>query len=245
MQTARFTNMMYNTLASYYDQLVRDDEAADGWVHWVESFQPGQTFLELACGSGEITRRLAETHEMTALDLSQQMIEAAQKKEGCEEIRFVQGNMCDLSALPTYDSIGCFCDSFNYLLSIEQIEGFFKEVYDHLKPGGLFFFDSHSLDRLDEFEEEYIEAGQFADGTQLQWNIASQDEFLFQDFAFYFADRTIQEHHMQRVYRPDELLQALKPYFEVLSVSTDWERPGFTEGEKYFLVCRKKEAAGK
>lgn len=232
--------MIYNTLAHYYDLLVGDDQAADRWVEWVENYSPGPDFLELACGSGEITLRLSEKHHVSAMDLSQQMVEEASRKDTKLNIDFSVGDMRDLRAYGMYDAIGCFCDSFNYLLDISVVKKFFQEVAGHLNPGGLFFFDSHSTDRLEEFAEDYEETGTFEDGTGLQWIIAAEQDYLFQDFAFYFEDKTIQEHHMQRVYTPDAIMEALDPWFDIISVTTDFDLEGIAPGEKYFFVCRLK-----
>lgn len=73
--------MIYDTLAKYYDILVKDDEATRMYVDWIESFEPKKRVLELACGSGEITHQLAQDGYMIdALDLSEEMIAAAEKK---------------------------------------------------------------------------------------------------------------------------------------------------------------------
>ena len=43
--------MIYNTLAHYYDALVKDEEASREWVSWIESELAPCDCLELACGS--------------------------------------------------------------------------------------------------------------------------------------------------------------------------------------------------
>lgn len=235
---------IYETLGRYYDALVRDDEASDRWVEWIESWNPGPEFLELACGSGEITKRLAKKHRITALDLSQTMVDEARSKAEAESdllpFSFAQGDMRDLSAYGVYDAIGCFCDSFNYLEDEKEVQAFFDEVYAHLKDGSLFFFDSHSMDRLDEFAEDYEEAGEFEDGTQVQWIISAQDRQIYQDFAFYFDGRTVEEHHCQTVFAPEELKTMLEKNFEILSLCGDFDQDELEDVEKYFFVCRAK-----
>ena len=73
--------MIYNTLAHYYDALVKDEEASREWVSWIESELAPCDCLELACGSGEITEMLAQKgYTMTALDLSEEMVKQAKSK---------------------------------------------------------------------------------------------------------------------------------------------------------------------
>ena len=74
-----------------------------------------------------------------------------------------------------------------------------------------------------------------------QWSITSEEDVIYQDFAFYKEDGTvIQEHHMQRVYDPAWLIETLKPYFTIEKITTDFDQEGIQEGEKYFFVCRRK-----
>lgn len=234
--------MMYNTLAHYYDRLVKDEQATQAWVDWVLHFVKGDSILELACGSGEITLELAHHNKiLDALDLSEEMIKEAQKKVQGESIRFFKQNMLNLSPLSQYDAILCLCDSFNYLLEKEEVIQFFEECYAHLKEQGYLLFDTHSLDRLVEFSGEFNETGAFEDGVQYQWSIMSEDEWIYQDFAFYFEDGTIQEeHHLQRVYDPSWLKEAFAPYFDLVDLTTDFNQAGIAEGEKYFYVLKRK-----
>lgn len=233
---------IYNQLAEYYDDLVKDDEATKEWVNWIRSFLKPASVLELACGSGEITRSLAGLgYEVDALDLSAEMVEKAKEKDSQHKIHFMVRDMKDLSGLKKYDGILCLCDSFNYLLTKEEVETLFKEVHQHLTDKGLFFFDMHSLDRLYEFEEEFNETGQMEDGSQYQWSIMAEDDIIYQDFAFYMPDGSCrQEHHMQKVFDPKWILETLNKYFHVLSVKTDFNLEGIQEGEKYFYICEKR-----
>lgn len=234
--------MIYDTLASYYDALVKDEEASLAWVDWIASKLSPCDVLELACGSGEITEILSKKgYQVTALDLSKEMVEQAKSKNKEHTIQFYCQDMKDLSNLGTFSGILCLCDSFNYILEDQEVDAFFKEVSNHLKDNGLFFFDTHSLDRLDEFEEEYNETGSFDDDCDYQWSISSEEDLIYQDFAFYLEDgKIIQEHHIQRVYTPEFLEEKLSKYFTILQVNTDFDLKGIQEGEKYFYICEKK-----
>ena len=55
--------MMYQTIAAYYDALVKDEEATAQWVSYVKRHLPNSErtqLLEVACGSGEIALALAQ-----------------------------------------------------------------------------------------------------------------------------------------------------------------------------------------
>ena len=93
---------------------------------------------------------------------------------------------------------------------------------------------------MDEFSEEFNETGHIED-VDYQWSITSEEEIIYQDFAFYKENgEVIQEHHMQRVYDPEWLKEALHPYFYIESIKTDFDLEGIQPGEKYFFVCRRK-----
>lgn len=233
--------MMYEVLASYYDALVKDEEATRAWVTLIEQNISGKCILEAACGSGEITIALAKKgYQITAFDLSEQMVEQAKQKPGSE---LVEWQVQDMRSLPKgcYDAILCLCDSFNYLLTKEEVHHFFVQCYQHLNAGGTLIVDMHSMERLQEFEEEYNETG-CIDGHDYQWTIESEDDRIYQSFAFYDPDGHMQlEQHVQRVYDPAWILKELNDCSFEVSVKTDFDKEGIVPGEKQFYICRRKE----
>lgn len=232
--------MMYQKLASFYDALVKDEEATRAWVALIEKWIPKGRILELACGSGEITIALAKDgYQVKASDLSEDMILEAKKKPGSERITWSVMDMCDFDDTDCYDGILCLCDSFNYILKEEQVLGMFENVYSHVREDGIFLMDMHSLDRLVEFEEEYNETGHI-DKNEYQWTIQSEDNCIYQNFAFYDKDgRSTLEQHIQRVYNPIWIQEQLENIGFEVSIYTDFTQVGICEGEKQFYICRK------
>lgn len=233
--------MMYETLARYYDALVKDDEATAAWVKLIEERILKGRILELACGSGEITIQLAsDGYEMHASDLSADMIQAAKAKPGSELVEWQVMDMCHFTIDECYDGILCLCDSFNYILHFEQVKQLFQDVYAHLKDEGYFIMDMHSFDRLEEFQEEYNEIGQIEEDVQVQWTIVSDEDRIYQNFAFYMPDGTVTlEQHTQRVYDPVMIKELLEDTGFETTVYTDFDTPGICAGEKQFFICRK------
>lgn len=232
--------MMYQALARYYDALVKDDEATQAWVSLIKAHMPLGSIMELACGSGEITIRLAEEgYQVSASDLSEDMIREAKKKAGSDQVNWSVMDMSSFKDSHRYDGILCLCDSFNYLLNDAQVDEMLKQVYAHLKHHGVFIMDMHSLDRLDEFEDEYNEAGRIMD-HEYQWTIYAVEDRIYQNFAFYDGEgRVTLEQHIQRVYDPKDIAQRLEELGFQVEIVTDFDQPGITEGEKQFFICRK------
>lgn len=232
--------MMYETLAHYYDMLVKDDEATQAWVSLITEHMRKGNILELACGSGEITIALAKLgYQVHATDLSADMIHEAQKKVGSEIVTWSCMDMCNIEDTHQYDGILCLCDSFNYILHKAQVHTFFQSIHEHLRVDGMFIMDMHAIDRLEEFREEYNEAGKL-DHHDYQWTIYSEDDAIYQNFAFYDEVGNVTlEQHIQRVYDPNDIMQILKQTGFDVKVYTDFDKEGIVAGEKQFFICKK------
>ena len=99
----------------------------------------------------------------------------------------------------------------------------------------------HSMDRLAEFAEEYNETG-VVNGHDYQWTIESEDDRIYQSFAFYENDGSVQlEQHVQRVYAPEWIAEQLTACGLVFDVKTDFVKEGVVPGEKQFYICRRKQ----
>lgn len=232
--------MMYQTLAHFYDALVKDDEATKDWVDFIKRHMYGTSIMELACGSGEITIALAKAgYEISASDLSEEMIFMAKQKANSERIHWCVQDMNSLTISKKVDTVLCLCDSFNYIVEDTNIQTMFQTIYDGLHDQGVYIMDMHSLDRLLEFQEEFFEDGQI-DGKGYQWTINSDEDRIYQNFAFYdeHGNCTL-EQHIQRVYDPLLIEEWLIRCGFVVEIYTDFTISGIAPGEKYFYVCKK------
>ena len=168
----------------------------------------------------------------TGLDLDQQMLELA-KKKGAKNL--VLGDMLDLSPFKNLNTILCVGDSLNYLIEKESVEKFFNEVYSSLNPGGRFIFDMHTINRLQEFKEPFIEEANMGD-YQYQWSIISEQDIISHQFIFYINDDTIKQNILQRVYQVELIVELLNlAGFKQIETSID-------QDQEKVLVMTKKEA---
>lgn len=136
----------YTILAAYYDRLTTD-VGYERWADYIEGHfrrhkRPIQKVVDLACGTGSLTRLLAERgYGMTAIDLSPDMLTAAaQKCEGLG-VQLLCQDMCRLRLLEPMDAVVCCLDSINYVTRPRQLLRAMERVHRWLKPGGLFLFD--------------------------------------------------------------------------------------------------------
>lgn len=229
---------MYKRLAKYYDALLKDDEAVTWWKDFTDKHQAGSDILELAAGTGEITLKLAKDYKVVASDLSLEMLEQIKLKDIDNSIESIkQLNMLDLTEEAVYSNVVCYCDSINYIDNYSDLQLVFKNVYRALKTNGVFMFDMHTKDRLEEFKEPFIEVGQLHN-VDYQWSITTEGEYIYHHFVFY-EDDMIQEYHTQMVFDITKVLNMLEKIGFELKVYTDFDKEGLHVGEKIFIVGKK------
>ena len=139
----------YSFLAGCYDRLTYDVDYA-AWADYIEKHfaqfpLTGKTVLDLACGTGSLTRELAlRGYEMIGVDQSPEMLaEAADKNRGISPIEpiFLCQSMEKLDLYGTIDACVCCLDSVNYVTRPAALRRTFRRAYRALAPGGLFLFD--------------------------------------------------------------------------------------------------------
>jgi len=112
---------------------------------WKKHRQAPKAVLDLACGTGTVSRNLVERGYLpTGVDLSAGMLDVARQRaaEAALSIPFIQQDAADLDLGDAkFDAVICFFDSLNYIVDAERLQSAFARVYAHLVPGGSFFFD--------------------------------------------------------------------------------------------------------
>ncbi|MCF7807853.1 MAG: methyltransferase domain-containing protein [Candidatus Marinimicrobia bacterium] len=137
----------YERLARYYDQLMDYIDYAT-WIREVEDLadqhDAGDKWLDISCGTGSMAIQLARNGKtVTAVDLSQDMVEMAQAKaaEAGLSIDLSVGDMLTFHSTSKYDVIINLHDGLNYLLEDVNTQSFIDNSHDLLEPNGLLIFD--------------------------------------------------------------------------------------------------------
>lgn len=133
----------YRDIADEYDDHTIDVPGKAELLAAIEAFRPTGHVLELACGSGAWTERLARTAEsVTAVDAAPEMLALARARVDAPSVRFVEADLFTWQADREYDAV-----FFGFWISHvpeELFNSFWNLVDDCLGPGGrVFFFDDN------------------------------------------------------------------------------------------------------
>ena len=136
----------YTVLAPRYDELTGDVDY-EKWAgyaqrHFQKLKRPVRLVAELGCGTGSLTKLLAERgYQMIATDLSPDMLAVADQKCQGLGVRFLCQDMARLYLPEEVDAIISGLDSVNYLTRPRLVKDMFGAAHFFLNPGGLFLFD--------------------------------------------------------------------------------------------------------
>ena len=215
-----------------------------------EGLRP-RTAVDLACGTGSLTRELAERgYEMIGADRSEEMLAvAAEKCRGAGEIApiFLHQSMEKLDLYGTIDACVCCLDSINYVLDPKKLQKAMERVYLFLMPGGVFLFDINSPHKLEQLDGQV-----FLDETEDAYCVWRAEYSKRSRICSYFMDifqldeetglwERENELHQERAYTPEDLTAMLKQAgFQGIKQygNLKWRAPK-PEEDRIFFVARK------
>lgn len=142
----------YTSFAAVYDTFM-DNIPYEEWEKYLKSllYEYGVReglVLELGCGTGNMTEILAQSgYDMIGVDNAEEMLEIAIEKrmKSGLDILYLQQDMREFELYGTVKAIVSVCDSVNYILEEEELEGVFRLVNNYLDPGGVFIFDFNTV----------------------------------------------------------------------------------------------------
>jgi len=138
----------YSDFAAFYDRLMQDADY-DGRTEYVlklfERFgKKPSLLLDLACGTGEFSLRLANKGiEVIGVDISEDMLAFARGKaeSAANPVLFLCQAAEELDLYGTVDSAVCLMDSLNHITDLRALKKALGKVSLFLERDGLFIFD--------------------------------------------------------------------------------------------------------
>jgi len=226
------------------------------WVEYLERLWDRHglsphVLLDLACGTGTLTRLLAQRgYQMTGVDIAPAMLEAARTQTQAQglSIPFVQQDAAELN-LPgqLFDGVICLFDSLNYILDPARLRQAFTRVFAHLQPGGSFIFDVNTEYALAEgmFNQS---CSRKDEPLHYRWRSRYNPQTQICTVNMHFSydagtgqRQPFQEVHRQRAYHKDDLVEWLRAAgFADVAVYGAYgiERPK-KRSDRLFFVARK------
>ena len=102
--------------------------------------QHGARVLDLCCGAGHVTGRLAELGlDVVGLDGSREMLIYALRN--APGVPFLQADARLFGLRQSFDAVVSTFDSLNHVLTSSELDAVFMSVRTCLRPGGTFLFD--------------------------------------------------------------------------------------------------------
>lgn len=137
----------YGEFAAAYDLLtfnVPYDEIADYYAEILCKMTSGKRLLDMGCGTGSLTVRLAERgFKVIGQDASPEMLSVAAGKSS--EVMWICQNMEETDIGGEVDAVISTLDSVNHLNGREAFLNCFRQAAECLPGGGVFVFDVNTV----------------------------------------------------------------------------------------------------
>lgn len=229
--------IMYESFARVYDTFM-DNVPYDQWAKDYEKIMKEHgiedgILLDLGCGTGSLTLRLAEKgYDMIGVDYSMDMLEIAREKSEGKDILYLEQDMREFELYGTVRAVLCVCDSINYILEPEKVEEVFSLVDNYLDPHGIFIFDFNTDYKYREMIGDKVIA-EDRDEMSFIWDNYYDEESRINEYALsIFVQekedlyRKYQELHYQRGYSLEEMKKYLEHAGLIFLSAEDGEEGG-------------------
>lgn len=223
----------YKEFSQIYDLLMDIDY--EKWTSFIiEKLGKRRKILEAACGTGSITKLLAEgNYKVTAFDLSQDMLmRAYEKLNNNPMVRLLNQNMVDFQIDNIFEGAICSCDGVNYL-NKEEVLKFFQRIYNHLNRDSKFIFDMSTKYKYEEkFNDTYV----YDDGKIFYvWENDLSEDRVDIEINFFIKEKTnrysrIVEMQTQYIHATGDILKILEEVgFEKIEIFDGYTSKEYSE----------------
>lgn len=242
--------MSYSSLAEVYDKLTENVEYRKR-TEYIQSLllkngAEGGVLLDLACGTGTLSRELAGFgYDMILCDLSAEMLSFA--RERLPDALILCQSMTELDLYGTINHAVCSLDSINHLLKPCDVKAAFASVSLFMEKGGVFVFDVNTPYK----HEKVLASNSFVsekDGIFCVWQNSYKrksrttdiniDIFIQQEEKYL----RLRESFSERAYSLEDISKWLcEAGFEVTGIYDDMTEnaPSETSERVYFTAVKK------
>ena len=206
-KSAKFYNALYGSMDKDY---VAEAQKVHQIIQQYKR-SPGNTLLEVACGTGLHASLLQKDYQVEGLDLDPEILAVA--RQNYPDIPLHQADMAEFDLGKQFDAITCLFSSIGYVKTKERLGGAIQTMTHHLCSGGVLIVEPW-------FTPEQWKPGRvsalFVDQPELKicrMNISEVDGLL-SFFVFHYTVGTPQgveyftERHELGLFTQEECLKA-------------------------------------
>lgn len=232
-------NVPYEEWSIYLTGLLKEYGISEGLV------------LELGCGTGKMTRLLAESgYDMIGVDNSEEMLQIARDAADNSDnnILYLMQDMREFELFGTVKAVVSVCDSINYIVDEADLLEVFRLVNNYLDPSGIFIFDMNTIYKYREILGETTICENREEGSFIWDNYYDEDEHINQyDLTLFVKEeqelyRKYEETHFQRAYT----LETVQELLETAGMEFVRAYDAFThekikeDSERIYIIAREK-----
>lgn len=230
-KTARYYDLVY--AFKDYGQEVQKIRA------FIEAERPGaRTVLDVACGTGEHARLLAQHFAVDGLDVEDVFVQQAQQK--VPSGHFVVGDMRRFQMGRTYDVVQCLFSSIGYLTRASDVVSALTCFREHLSEGGIILVEPWFTP--ENWRADHVAMSPPVDRPDIKlcrMSVAGRQGDVALIHFHYLIARSegvdyLQEEHALGLYSVDGMLE----FFERAGLTTRYEPEGFA-GRGLYVARRR------
>lgn len=250
----------YSSFARVYD-LFMDNVPYEEWCGYIRGLlleygvRDGLV-LELGCGTGRLTRLLADAgYDMIGVDNAEEMLEIAREAEyensaaddGVQSgILYLLQDMRSFELYGTVRAVISVCDSMNYLLEESDLLDVFRLVNNYLDPGGIFLFDLNTVYKYRDLLGETTISENRDEGSFIWENYYDDKSGINEyDLTLFIREegelyRKYEETHYQRAYPVETVRRLLEEAGMEFVAAYDafTKEPVRAESERIYIIAR-------
>lgn len=229
-------NVPYEEWSRYLTELLKEYRIEEGVV------------CELGCGTGKMTRLLADAgYDMIGVDMSEDMLAIA-SMENPQQILYLCQDMRELELYGTVAAVVSVCDSMNYLLEEDDLLEVFQRVNEYLEPGGVFLSDLNTIYKYETLLGETTICENRPEGSFIWENYYDAEEQINEyDLTLFIQEkenlyRKFEETHYQRGYSMEKIRTLLEEAGMEFVTAYDacTKNPPREDSERIYIVAREK-----
>lgn len=200
-----------------------------------------ESVLDLGCGTGNFLQNLENYFDNSiGIDLSEPMINIA--KQNCKKSQLFIGNILDFHFGKNFDLITCNFDMINHLNSIDEYLIVFKNVFNHLKKGGIFLFDFNTSNFINNINTELIKWEDDDTIKTSQDTLIDDNHAMFEIKVYNKQNKLIASiNEVESFYDYKTIENALKQakFNNILFCDKDLKETENFSAKRLFVMCKK------